>query len=158
MKGNIIYEHKKSDQVVLDKNITYIINDLLTTSYDYNMIDYNSPSCINIAPKITTKWAIKSGTTDYDSLTVGYNKNLLVGVWIGYDNNQKLEKGEAKYSKLIWVDTAEPYNAGNKEAWYKMPENVVGVLVNPIDGNVANEKSNKKRILYYLKGSQPLAK
>jgi hypothetical protein len=37
-----------------------------------------------------------------------------------------------------------------------MPDNVVGVLVNPIDGKLANENSQKKKILYYIKGTEPL--
>lgn len=158
MDGTVIYEHKLQEEVVLDENITYIVNDLLTTSYDYNMIDYNSPTCLNIAAKIINKWAVKTGTTDVDAWSIGYNKDLLVGVWTGYDNNQKLETGESKYSKNIWVDTAENYIKGKEDTWYKMPDNVVGVLVNPIDGTLANEKSKKKRILYYLKGSEPLVR
>jgi 1A family penicillin-binding protein len=155
-KGNIIYKHKTNEEQVLDKNITFIVNDLLTTTYDYNMIDYNSPSCINIAARISKKWAIKTGTTDVDALTIGYNKDLLVGVWTGYDNNQKLETGESKYSRYIWVDTAEGYLKDKESEWYKMPDNVVGVLMNPLDGTMAKEQNNKKRILYYLKGSEPM--
>lgn len=158
MKGNVIYEHKNDEETVLDKSTTYILNELLTTSYDYNMLDYNTPTCLNIAAKISKKWAIKTGTTDTDAWAVGYNKDLLVGVWTGYDNNQKLAKGESKYSKNVWVDTAEGYLKDKDDTWYKMPDNVVGVLVDPIDGTVANEKSTKKRILYYLKGTEPIAK
>lgn len=158
MQGNVIYEHQNNEEIVLNKNITYIVNELLTTSYDYNMIDYNSPTCMNIAPKIINKWAIKTGTTDVDALAIGYNKDLLVGVWVGYDNNQKLETGESKYAKNVWVDTAEGILKDKKDTWYKMPEGVVGVLVNPIDGKLVNDKSNKKRILYYLRGSEPIAK
>ncbi len=156
MHENVIYEHKNNEEVVLDKNITYILNDLLTTSYDYNMVDYYSPTCINIASKVVNKWAIKTGTTDTDAWTIGYNNNLLVGVWTGYDNNQSLERGESKYSKNIWVDTAENYMKGKENKWYTMPENVVGVLTDPINGGQATDKSKKKRILYYLKGSEPL--
>ena len=156
MDGKIIYEHKKNSETVLDKNITYILNDLLTTTYDFNMLDYNTPTCLNIADKIVNKWAIKTGTTDNDSWSIGYNKDLLVGVWVGYDNNQNLIKGDSKYSKNIWVNISETYLKDKKTEWYTMPENVVGVLTDPINGNIADENSNKKRILYYLKGSEPL--
>lgn len=158
MNGKIIYQHQTNEEAVLDKNITYILNELLTTSYDYNMIDYNSPTCLSIASKIVNKWSIKTGSTDTDAWTIGYNKDLLVGVWTGYDNNRELIKGETKYSRYVWVDTAEQYLKDKDVSWYQMPENVVGVLVNPIDGSTANEKSKKKRILYYLKGSEPLVR
>ena len=34
---------------------------------------------ISLLPKITNKYAIKTGTTDTDNWIIGYNKNLLVG-------------------------------------------------------------------------------
>ena len=38
---------------------------------------------------------------------------------------------------------------------YAMPNNVVGVLVDPISGLPINDTSTKKKILYYLKGTEP---
>ena len=35
-----------------------------------------------------------------------------------------------------------------------MPNNVVGVMVDPISGNIATDNS-KKSILYYIKGTEP---
>lgn len=158
MQGNVIYEHENNEEVVLDKSVTYILNELLTTTYDYNMIDYNSPTCLNIAPKLKNKWAIKTGTTDTDGWTIGYNKELLIGIWTGYDNNQKLGSGDSRHSRNIWATIAEPALNGKEDTWYKMPDDVVGVLVDPINGKLADEKSKKKRILYYIKGSEPLTR
>ena len=36
-----------------------------------------------------------------------------------------------------------------------MPNNVVGVMVDPISGLLADESTQKKKILYYLKGTEP---
>jgi 1A family penicillin-binding protein len=155
LKGNVIYEHKNVEETVLDKNVTYILNELLTTTYDYNMLDYNTPTCLNISHKISNKWALKTGTTDFDAWAIGYNPDLLVGVWTGYDDNKLLQTGASKYSKNIWVDTAEGYLKDKESSWYEIPENVVGTLVNPINGNINDEASNKKRILFYLRGSEP---
>ncbi len=156
MKGNILYKNPNNIQTVLNKNITFIINDLLTTTYDSNMIDYNYPTCISIAPKISKKYAIKTGSTDFDTWTIGYNKDVLIGIWNGYDEGKKLQSGESKYSKNIWVDTIEKFLKDKEDNWYEIPSNVVGVLVNPITGEFANKKNEKKRILYYIKGTEPL--
>ena len=43
------------------------------------------------------------------------------------------------------------------EAWYSQPENVVGVLVNPITGKPAADSDEKKIIEYYVKGTEPSA-
>ena len=119
------------------------------------MVDYNYPTCGSLVPKITNKYALKSGTTDTDAWTIGYNKDILVGIWNGYDDNKKIEMNAVRTSKNIWVDTIEEYLKDKKTSWYNMPDNVVGVVVNPIDGKLAKENTQKKKILYYIKGTEP---
>ena len=36
-----------------------------------------------------------------------------------------------------------------------MPNNVVGVLVNPLNGKLAEETDKKKKIFYFIKGTEP---
>jgi penicillin-binding protein 2D len=158
VNGKVLYSHENEDNIILNKNITYILNELLSNTYDPNLIDYSAPSCIRIAPKATKKYAVKSGTTNSDSLVVGYNKDVIVGVWNGYDNNKNLNTGDGVYSKNIWIDTIEEYLKDKKDNWYAKPSDVVGVLIDPINGNIANETSKKKKILYYIKGTEPFNK
>ena len=40
--------------------------------------------------------------------------------------------------------------------WYEMPSNVVGVLVNPVTGTIATNEDKNKKVLYYLKGTEPV--
>ena len=49
----------------------------------------------------------------------------------------------------------ENYLKDKEEIWYKKPSNVIGVLVNPINGSPIVDNNSKKRILYYLKGTEP---
>ena len=154
--GNVIYEFKHESENVLNKSLVYILNELLTGTYDLNMIDYNYPTCSSLINKLSNKYALKTGTTDTDAWTIGYNKDILIGVWNGYDNARDITIDATKISKNIWADTIEEYFKDTKPSWYKMPDNVVGVLVNPIDGKLANENSQKKKILYYIKGTEPL--
>lgn len=153
--GNILYEHKENKQNVLNKSVVYILNDMLTNSYSKEFIDYNYPTCISILPKISKKYAIKTGTTNTDHLIFGYNKKLLVGVWNGYDDNRETGVDDGSISKNIWVDTMEEYLDGVEDVWYDMPKNVVGVFIDPISGEVVNEQDTKKKMLYYIKGTEP---
>ena len=155
LNGNVLYEKKDKKENILNKSLTFILNDLLTTTYDSNFIDYNYPTGIGISAKIKHKLALKSGTTDTDHWSIGYNKEILTAVWIGYDDNTPLETSDYKYSRGIWVDTMEGYLSNHEDSWYKQPNNVVGVLVNPFTGKPANEYDEKKRIMYYVKGTEP---
>jgi len=154
--GNVLYEYKHKKESVLNKSLVYILNDLMTGTYDINMIDYSYPTCTSLVNKISNKYALKTGTTDTDSWTIGYNKDLIVGIWNGFDDAREINMETINISKNIWVDTIESYFKEIDTKWYEMPDNVVGVLVNPIDGTLANSKSPKKKILYFIKGTEPI--
>ena len=154
-KGNILYENKEEKEAVLNPSLTYILNEMLTYTYNTNFIDYNYPTLISLLPNITNKYAIKSGTTDTDLLIIGYNKDAVLSIWNGYDDNKPISSGDYSYHKNIWIDTMESYFKDNKPTWYNIPNNVVGVLVNPITGMVADENDTKKEMFFYLKGTEP---
>ena len=155
LHGNVLYEKKETHENILNRSLTFILDDLLTTTYDSNFIDYNYPTGIGISAKIKHKLALKSGTTDTDHWSIGFNKDLLTAVWIGYDDNKSLEASDYKFSRNIWVDTMEGCLKDKEDSWYQQPNNVVGVLVNPITGKPASESDEKKRIMYYVRGTEP---
>lgn len=154
-KGNILYENKEEKQEVLNSSLTYILNEMLTYTYNKNFIDYNYPTLISLLPNITHKYSIKSGTTDTDLLIMGYNKNAVLGVWTGYDDNKKIDSSKYSYHKNIWIDTMESYFKDHEASWYDIPDNVVGVLVNPITGTLVEDNAEKKEMFFYLKGTEP---
>ena len=102
---------------------------------------------------MTKKYAIKSGTTDTDNLIFGYNKDWLIGLWSGYEDNQKVNNVDSSNLKNVWVDTMEAALKDKKDNWYETPENVVGVAIDPISGQAVN--SGKAKVLYYIKGTEP---
>jgi len=155
MDGNILYENDDSSENILNESLVFIINELLTSTYNYNFIDYSYPTCYDITSKLTHKYAIKTGTTNTDHLIFGYNPNVLIGIWSGYDDNRESELEDGKTIKNIWADIAENYLKDKETTWYKMPSNVVGVLVDPITGNLATPDTKNGTIFYYIKGTEP---
>ncbi len=155
IKGNILYEHQKTNEIVLNNSTTFILNDLLKGTYDYNMIDYAYPTNISISSMLTHEYSIKSGSTDTDNWIIGFNPNVTTSIWIGYDDNKPMNNNDFKYSKKIWANTMESYLKDKETNWYSIPENVVGVIVDPITGNLATDESTHKKVLYYIKGTEP---
>ncbi len=155
MNGNILYKYKNDNEEILNKNTTYILNELLSNCYNKNLIDYNYPTCMSISSKITKKYAIKTGTTDTDHLIFGYNPDVVVGGWLGYDNNNNTTDKDGAILKNMWVQIIENYLKDKKEHWYEQPRNVVGVMVNPITGELATSKTKNASIMYYIKGTEP---
>jgi len=156
INGNVLYEHKDTNESVLNKSITFILNELLSNTTNSKFIGgYTNPTAYIISHKLTKKYAIKTGTTDFDHLVFGYNKDVVVGVWSGYDDNKELQNGDATTNKNMWADIIEQYLSDKDDNWYKMPNNVVGVFVDPFTGKLADETTKNSTIQYYLKGTEP---
>ena len=153
--GNILYEHKKNEELVLNESQVFILNELLTSTYQTEFIDYNYPTLISLAGKLSKKYAIKTGTTNTDRLIFGYNNDLLIGVWAGYDDNRETPSEDSQITKNIWYETIEECLKDKEDNWYEIPNNVVGVLVNPITGELADDKTKQKKLFYYIKGTEP---
>ncbi len=155
--GKVLYKANENKELVLNPSLTFILNNMLTATYDPDYIDYNYPTAINLSSKLTHKYALKSGTTNSDNWNIGFNKDIVSAVWIGYDNNKNLSNTEYKYAQNIWYKSVEEYEKGkdNKSSWYETPDNISSVLVDPISGKPVNEKATKKKMMYFLKGTEP---
>ena len=148
--GNLIYEYKYKNEQLLNNKYVFILNNLLTSTYNYKMINYTSPTLISISSELDTKFAVKSGSTSTDYWTVGYNKNYLVMVWAGNDDNKDVKSSESKITKKIWAKTINKIN--NKEnGWYDIPE---GITIDTID-TITGQKKENGYVCYYEKGSEP---
>lgn len=156
-EGNVLYEADEEKDLILNSSLTFILSNLLTATYDANFIDYNYPTAVNLASRMTHKYALKSGTTNTDNWYIGYNKDIVTAVWCGYDDARDLKSSEYKYAQNIWLNTMEGYMKDKDDEWYSQPDNVVGVLVNPITGKPAVDSDEKKIIEYYVKGTEPSA-
>lgn len=153
MKGNILYQKNNREEQVLNSNYTYILNELMTTTYNSAFIDYGNPTIISLASKISRKYAMKTGSSGTDCWMVGYNPDALMMVWNGYDDNREMTVKDGNISKNIWVETMEDYFKDKEPTWYEIPDNVVGVPLDAVTGDTAtNEK--KMYVYYYVKGSE----
>lgn len=148
--GNIIYEYKYENEYVLNKKYVYILNNLLTSTYSYSLVNYASPTLVSISNKLDSKYAVKSGSTATDYWTVGYNKDVLILVWAGNDNNSKVKSSESRITKYIWANTITNLDV-NKKEWYDIPKGVTSSVIDPISGDV----SAKGFVCYYEKGTEP---
>jgi membrane peptidoglycan carboxypeptidase len=78
--GNVLYEYDDYRQQILDENLCYILNEMLTYTYDSSFVDYNYPTVISLLPKMTNKYAIKTGTTNTDLLVIILKQYLVFGL------------------------------------------------------------------------------
>lgn len=89
-RGKIIEEYKPEGIRVLSKNSVRLLNDILSDNVARApMFGIRSPLYFE-----GYQVAVKTGTTqDYrDAWTIGYTPSLIVGVWVGNNNNEPMKK------------------------------------------------------------------
>lgn len=153
MHNNVLYEKKESNDQVLNSSYTYILNELLTATYNSAFIDYSNPTIISLGSKISRKYAMKTGSTGTDCWMIGYNPDALMLVWNGYDDNQEMEVADGNISKNIWVNTMEEYLKDKEPSWYELPSNVIGIPLDAVTGLDPTDENNVF-VYYFINGSQ----
>ncbi len=154
LNGNVLYKYKNEKDLVLNENYVYILNELLTSTYNSAFVDYNSPTVMSLSSQLSKKYAIKTGSTGSDCWIVGYNKKHLMMVWNGYDDSREVKVSDGSISKKIWLDTSEEVLKNKDDTWYKAPKNIIGIPLNAITG-AYDEKSKNSNIFYFVKGTEP---
>ena len=81
----------------------------------------------------------KTGTTNeqVDAWFAGYNPNLVVTTWIGFDTPHPLHEYAARLALPLWIDFMKTALKGVPEQDMPQPTNVVNVLINPFNGLLA---------------------
>ena len=152
--GNLLYEYNEEPKEVLNSNYVYILNEMLSNTTNKLFTDYTKPTALGIKDKLKEKYSIKTGSTNSDYWTVGYNKNKLMLVWAGNDDGSDVSITKSFYTKNIFADTIETiYIDKSNNSWYETPENVIAIPLDPISGKEAKDKS-KVALFYFLKGSE----
>lgn len=131
--GNIIYQHTPEPVQVFSPETSYIITDMMR-----DVFKYGTGAKARTTLKFSSDFAGKTGTTqEYkDVWLIGYNPNVTLGVWLGYDQPRTLYQLNNIYFQpstrvnLLWASLmnaaydVKPELIGTKERFEK-PKDVV---------------------------------
>ena len=94
----------------------------------------------------------KTGTTNeqVDAWFAGYNPDLVVTTWIGFDTPHPLHEYAARLALPVWIDFMKVALHGKPEREMKQPDNIVAVRINPVNGLLAKE-NQKNAITEYFR-------
>ena len=80
----------------------------------------------------------KTGTTNdqRDAWFNGYNQSIVTNVWVGFDSNAKLGRGEVggRAALPAWIDYMRVALEGSKDTSPEVPEGIVTVRIDPKTG------------------------
>jgi len=99
----------------------------------------------------------KTGTTNdqVDAWFAGYNPNLVVTTWVGFDTPHSLHEYAAKAALPIWIDFMKVALKGSPEQEMKQPDNVVTVHIDPTSGLQAPTNQINSILEYFREEEVP---
>ncbi len=153
MDGNLLYQHKQKNDMVLNSNYVYILNEMLTNTTNSSFNSYTTPTALSLASQMSRKYALKTGTTNTDCWRVGFTPEALSLVWVGKDDSSEVGSIASRISKNVWLEIMETYLKDKENTWYETPQNVVGLVRDAISGK-EDYTSKNSTIFYYEKGTE----
>lgn len=144
----VIYTNTNENEQIYNKTNAYILTQTMTNTFDNRLRINISATGAPISNMLTHKYAAKTGTTDTDSWIVGYNSDIVIGIWTGYDDNRYLENADAKYIKYVWADAIEKYMKGKGDGWYSWIDDTITIKLNPVTGKLAAKDEYSKELYF----------
>lgn len=151
-----LFEYHESDGVrVLDEGIAFIISNILSDN-GARSAAFGASSILNIPGKTVS---VKTGTTDQkrDNWTIGYNPEVVVGVWVGNNDNSVMNPAIASGvtgASPIWQKIMITALKGKPNETPKQPDHVVQVDVDSLMGGKPKDGMPSRKE-YFLKGAEP---
>lgn len=114
------YTHQATSTQVLSAQGAYLISSILS---DANSRSFMFGTSLNVGTKTV---AVKTGTTDdnRDAWAIGYTPDIVVGVWVGNNDNTVMKSGGADMAGPIWRSTIAAA-IGNQNPSFAVPNGIV---------------------------------
>lgn len=155
-KGKVIYKKPKAkSKKVLSEEVSFLISHILSDDTARANV-FGRGSLLNIPGKTV---AVKTGTTDEkrDNWAVGYTQDITIGVWVGNNDNSKLNEriasgttGATSIWNKVMVQMVKKY----KDGIIPKPDNVEALLIDAYLGGLPRD-GQPTRSEYFVKGTEP---
>ncbi|MBM3283118.1 penicillin-binding protein [Candidatus Gottesmanbacteria bacterium] len=156
ISGKVLYEHKKtSGKRILGEDVAFLVSDILSDNNARKEV-FGDRSYLVIPGKTV---AVKTGTTDdkRDNWAVGYTPSVVVGVWVGNNDNSpmdpKLASGATGASPIWNRIIREALREKTNEQFIK-PENIISLPIDTLGGGLPHE-GKPTRDEYFIKNTEP---
>ena len=101
----------------------------------------------------------KTGSTNgyFDAWFIGYSPDVATGVWVGYDNERSLGRGEVggRAALPIWVEFMKKAHEGLPVRDFPTPEGIVFANIDNASGQLASATSEQVVQQAFVEGTEP---
>ncbi|MCH7760842.1 PBP1A family penicillin-binding protein [candidate division TA06 bacterium] len=152
-KGALLFQKEPEPERALDPQTAYIITHMMK-------------SVIEEGTGLGVRWrgftrpaAGKTGTTnDYsDAWFIGFIPDLVVGVWVGFDQMRRIARGAtgSRFALPIWTEFMKEATKGKAPQDFPVPEGIVYREVCVETGRLATPRCEKRRNEVFIAGTEP---
>jgi len=149
--GNVLEETEPKIQKVIEKNTAYLMTHLLEgvvkDGTGWRVRALNRPV------------AGKTGTTNnlFDAWFMGYTPRYITGVWVGFDEEKSLGKGEtgSRAASPIWLAFMKQVLADKPVRVFQVPDGVVFIKIDADTGLLPVPESEKVIFECFKEGTAP---
>ncbi|MNJ91205.1 Penicillin-binding protein 1A [compost metagenome] len=103
----------------------------------------------------------KTGSTNnyYDAWFIGYTPQVATGVWVGFDKERSLGKGEVggRSALPIWLDYMKAAHEGLPQMTFPVPDGIVFANIDSDTGKIATASTKKIIRQAFVEGTEPSA-
>ena len=168
-KGNILETAKIEKIEVIDEKIAYLMASMMES-----VVDEGTGQGVRWQPGCIYKWtaAGKTGTTDdfRDAWFIGYNRKLVTGVWVGFDDFSTLGKKQSgaiaalptwPYIMKKAVELDSPKNSKGKpiidgsKYQFEKPEGIITVKISKETGLLPKNRFEETIDEIFIAGTEP---
>lgn len=150
-REKVIYTAKPDEHTAMNDDVAYIISSILSDNSARQEVFGNSLT-------LTRPAAVKTGTTnDYkDALTIGYTPGIVVGVWVGNNDNAPMDSvAGSSGAAPIWRQIMERILRGTPIEQFRQPSGVVKVAVCKENGLRSVVATSSAYPEFFLGGTTP---
>ncbi len=155
-QNKTLFEHKNSKgKNVLSESVAFLISHILSDN-NARVTVFGTNSWLVIPGKTVS---VKTGTTDdkRDNWTVGYTSSVVVGTWVGNNDNSMMDKRLASgvtgaapiWNKIMWEALKN-----KPDERPRVPDSVVAVTIDAFAGGLPKD-GYPTRAEYFIKGTEP---
>lgn len=154
--GKVLEEKKNvEDKKVLGEDIAYLVSHILSDNVARTDV-FGANSLLRISGKTV---AVKTGTTDdkRDNWAVGYTPSVVVGVWVGNNDNSPMNPKIASGvtgATPIWNRIMSFALRDKQSEDFAKPDNVNALEIDAFGGGLPC-RDFPKRSEYFIKGTEP---
>jgi penicillin-binding protein 1B len=148
---HLIYRHVSEPSRLMSRAVAYLMTGALQAVFSYGTAAGAARLGLDFPA------AGKTGTTeDYrDAYFMGYTRDLVTGIWVGFDKPQSIGLSGAQAALPAWVDFMLTSDRQPEAGFGDPPPGITMVTIDPTSGGLATDQCPKKAALPFLTGTEP---